>query len=241
MKMYQNLKNVAVFLFITSALLASSLSSCIKGPANANYTPPQAGLMVVQAIPDEPPVDIVINATEINQTPVTFGQNSGYLAVSPGSSLISFYVDATASAILSDTLNLNTNTAHSLFLANKVTSPQVFLLTDTLKQPSAGNAAIRFIDLSPDAPAVDLVQKGGAVLVAGRSFKGYSSFAPITGNANYTFEVHPAGTSTVLATTGPVRLLSGFVYTIWLQGLAAGTTTAGDQLSVSIINNAGFL
>lgn len=172
--------------------------------------------------------------------PVNYGQNSGYFSINAGSNAASFYNDATMKSILSDTISFNPNTTYSMFLANKPTKPEVFLLTDTISQPTAGNASIRFIDLSPDAPAVDLVIKGGAVLVSNRSYKGYSSFSPIPGNLFYTLEVHQAGTATVLATLSNVKLNSGFVYTIWFHGLAAGTT-ATDQLSVDIINNAYYL
>ena len=53
------------------------------------------------------------------------------------------------------------------------------------------------------------------------------------------FEVHQAGTSTVLATLAGIKLNSGFEYTIWLQGLAT-PTNSHDGLSANILTNAYY-
>ncbi|MFI5137150.1 MAG: DUF4397 domain-containing protein [Sphingobacteriales bacterium] len=216
------------------------LSSCMKTPVNTYYNSPEAAMSFIQASPDEVPLDLFISDFRVNQVPVNYGNNSGYFSINAGTNSVSLFADATRKSILSDTINFVKNTTYSVFLVNKVSQPQLFMLTDTLISPTAGNASLRFVNLSPDAQAVDLVVKSGATLVSNRSFKGFSSFAPITGNTYYTFEVHQAGTATVLATLSNVKIDAGYVYTIWFHGLAAGTT-ATDQLSVDIINNAYFL
>jgi len=99
-------------------------------------------------------------------------------------------------------------------------------------------AAIRFVDLSPDATSVDLAVNG-TVMVSHKSYKGFSSFLPVTGNTNYSFEVRQKGTSTVLASLSNVGLNNGGVYTIILTGLASGTTSA-DELAVYYVTNAQY-
>ena len=224
----------------TIGLPVLMLSSCLKTPVSQNYSTPVAAVMFTDASPDQVPLDLFINNFGVNQSPINYGQNTGYFGINAGTNSVSLYADATRKSILSDTINFVQNTTYSVFLVNKVSQPQIFMMTDTIISPSTGNASIRFVNLSPDAPAVDLVVKGGSTLVSNRSFKGFSSFAPITGNSFYTFEVHQAGTATVLATLSNVKINAGYVYTIWFHGLTAGTTAA-DQLSVDIINNAYFL
>jgi hypothetical protein len=233
-------KRILVSIF-SAGLLSLLLTSCVKSSnnINTNTNTPIAAVAFTQASPDENPLNIIINGTRINQFAFNYGDSSPYITLNAGKSAIVFSDNATAKAILTDTVNLVPNTNYSLFLINSTSNPGAFLLTDTLTKPTAGNAAIRFINLSPDAPAVDLVIKGGAVVVANKSYKGYSSFAPIPGNTA-TLEVHQAGTATVLATLGKVNFAPGYLYTIWFHGLAAGTT-ATDKLSVDIINNAYFL
>jgi hypothetical protein len=234
-----NTKTILTLICI-AGLFSLLLISCAKEPTNINTNPPVAAVSVTQATPDLAPINILIDNTQINQNTVNYGETSGYITLTTGTGSIVFYNAVNLKQILADTINFVQNTSYSAFLVNATTSkPAVFLLTDTLNKPAAGNAAIRFINLSPDAPAVDLVEKGGPVLVSNRSFEGYSSFAPIPGNTTYTFEVHQAGTSTVLASTN-VKLNPAFIYTIWFHGLAAGTTSA-DKLSVDVITNTYFI
>ncbi len=221
-------------------LLALILPSCSKPAVSTNISTPQAALNFVQACPDEAALDILINNTKVGQTAITYGQYTGYFALNAGSNIISFNNDANMQPILADSTSFDSNSIHTLFLTNTVSKPQVFALTDTLVAPTSGNASVRFVDVSPDAPAVDLVVKGGATLVSNRSFKGFSSFAPVPANMFYNFEVHKAGTTTVLATLNNVKVNPGFVYTVWFHGLANGTTANGDELSADFMINASF-
>lgn len=219
------------------ALFPLLFSSCAKTPVSTNTATSQAAVDYIQASPDEPAVNLFFNNTKFGITSLSYGQSTSYEAVNSGVNVAVFENAANSTTLLKDTLSFNANTFYSVFLANTPQHPEVFLLTDTLKQPATGAANIRFVNLSPDAPAVDLVVKGGAVLVPGRPYKAFSSFAPLTAGQAYTFEVHTAGTSTVLASLTNYNIQLGYTYTFWLYGLKAGTSTA-DQLSLDVIINA---
>jgi hypothetical protein len=239
MKIHKKKSKSLYALIYAMGLLAFLLSSCAKTPSNLVITPPYAGVTFIQASPDQPPLNLFIGGSKINLTFISYGQTLNNFTITPGKFLVSFSSDVTAQTILADSVNFRQNVFYSMFLANTVTQPQLFLLTDTIAKPTSGNANIRFVNVSPDAPAVDLVVKGGSVLVSNRSFKGFSSFAPIPGNIVYTIEVHQAGTSTVLASLPNINLNNGFVYTFWFHGLAAATTPT-DKLTLDVINNAFF-
>jgi hypothetical protein len=219
-------------------LLSVLFSSCLK-TNNNNYYPPVALVTFIQASPDEPLLDFYLDNNKINVNPVNYGDHFDYFRAYAGSRVANFYDHSSMSKILSNTIQLNQNTNYSLFLANKATQPEIVLLTDTINQPATGKATVRFVNLSPDAPAVDLVVQGGSTLVSNKGYKGYSSFMPLGGNTTYTFQVRQAGTNTVLATLLNVFLNNGSVYTIWFHGLSAATT-APDQLGASIYTNAYF-
>ena len=129
---------------------------------------------------------------------------------------------------------------YTAFLANTPAKAELFVLTDTLAQPAAGKTAIRFVNLSPDAPAVDLVIKNGPTMFTNKAYKGYSGFLPLTGNQTYTIEVHQAGTSTILAKAVDVQLTANNLYTVWFHGLSAGTAGT-DGLTVSVYLTAYYL
>jgi hypothetical protein len=237
MKNYKNISKTLLAAIGVAGLL--TFSSCQKNNNNQYYSPPAALLTVIQASPDEPPLDLLLDNNRVNYWPIAYGDNIDYFRAFTGKRNVNFYNHGTGSVILRDTIHLNQNTTYSLFMVNTAASPQILLLTDSLAKPSTGSAGIRFVNLSPDAPAVDLAVTGGAVLVPNKGFKGYSSFTNISGSASYNLEVRQAGTTTVLATLPNVTLNSSFVYTIWLHGLAASTNTT-DQLGIGVITNAFF-
>jgi hypothetical protein len=232
----------SLFVNIAVICIASFLfSSCAKDDISIDTAPvTQAAVTVFQASPDQPNLDIYLNKLKLNLTPVVYGSNTGYTAINSGLDTTVFKNSATGGTILSSNIPFTQNTANSLFLVGTTASPGVLLLTDTLAVPATGNASIRFVNVSPDAPAVDLVITGGATLVTNKAFKGFSSFQPITGNVIYNIEVHQAGTSTVLATLTNYKLNAGFLYTFWLRGLV-NSSSAADKLTIDIMNNAYYV
>jgi hypothetical protein len=235
MKTTRKLRSVLAGVGFVS-LLSITLFSCLKDN-NSYVTAPTALLMVVQGSPDAPAEDLYLNNNRVTTQAFNYGDRVGYFNAYIGSRKIILNNYGTQTLIASDTATLNVNVAYSMFLANTYTKPDFVLLKDTITQPASGKAAIRFVDVSPDAGAVDLIANS-SVLVSNKSYKGSSSFVPVAGDANYTFEVHKAGTATVLASLGSTAIKSGGVYTIWLHGLTAGSTTT--KLSVDVIANAFY-
>jgi len=226
------------------ALLIVLFASCRRDYLNPNNNnnnnnTPAALVTFFQASPDQPTLDFDLDANKVNAIGINFGDNIDYFRAFTGSRVANFYATGTSTKIFSSTVTLNANTYYTLILANKTTSPEVLLLTDTLTQPAAGNANIRFINLSPDAGNVDLVLQGSVTLVANKAYKGVSPFTGTAARTNVTLEVHKAGTSTVLASIPNVFLNSGSDYTIYLQGLATPTGTT-DKLAVGVVRNAFF-
>jgi hypothetical protein len=219
-------------------LLTVLLSSCLKDKNNYT-TPPTALLSVTNASPDAQPLNIVLDNNLVNNYPVAYGLGLDYFSAYTGKRTVSFYSSSTQQKIASDTITLKDNVVYSLFLANSISKPDLVLITDSLKNPAADKATIRFINVSANAPAADLAITEGAVLVANKPYKGYSSFEPVAGNASYSLEVRQAGTGTVLATVPKVTLQTGSVYTVWLHGDATSTNDA-TKLRADIIRNAVY-
>ena len=230
MKNYKNTSKKWLAGICAAGLLAISLSSCLKQNKNTNYNTPVALVTFIQASPDQPVLDFYLDNDKVNGNPLAFTDGIDYFNAYAGKRTAIFNNHSTSAKIFSDTVHLVANTPYSLFLTGKAAAPQIFLLTDSITKPDAGKATVRFINLSPDAAAVDLVD-GTTVLSANKSYKGFSSFIPVTGNTNHTFTVNQAGTSTVLATLSNMSLNAGFVYTIWFGGLATPTGTT-DKLSL---------
>jgi hypothetical protein len=213
-------------------LLAIIVSACVKNNNNnATVQTPAALLEVVDASPDAPSMDFYQNGNLINQSPVVYGGGISFFSAYAGKSSATFYQSGTSQKLASDSLNLVTNAIYTLFITNLIATPDFILLKDTIAQPASGMASIRFINLSPNAPAVDFLIKGSAALVTNKAYKGYSSFLAVTAKLNDTLEVVKTGTTTVLASLPVTEIQAGAVYTAGLQGLANGSGT--EVLSLS--------
>jgi len=218
-------------------VLSLLLSSCLKNNPSY-YNPPIALVSFFQASPDEPALDLYFNNNRVNWNPISYGSGLDYFNAYAGPRTVYFYIQNTMNKVYSDTLTLKPSGVYSLFLVNTPSTPGIVLLNDTINRPATNTASIRFVNLSPDAPAVDLALND-SVKVSNKIYKGVSSFIPVAGNKTYSFQVLQKGTTTVLASLNNVTLTNGYVYTIMLTGLSAGTTSA-DKLSVYYMNNAQF-
>ncbi len=220
-------------------VLCLLVSSCLKN-TNTPNPPPTALLTVIHASPNEPAVDFYLNGDRANNAPISYGTGVDYFSALAGQRTANFYNAGSFTPIVATApITLEQNLAYSLFLDSLGPKPGILLLTDTLVKPISGNAGVRFVDLSPDAPAVDLVIQGGATVTANKTFKGHSSFMPVTGQSNFTFQVLKHGTTTVLASLSNVSLTNGYLYTVMFEGLNA-STGPGDKLNLIMITNAYF-
>ncbi|HEX3383887.1 MAG TPA: DUF4397 domain-containing protein [Mucilaginibacter sp.] len=217
--------------------LAALLSSCLKS-STTDYAPPAELVSFFQASPDETSLDMYFNNNKVNLGPINYGTGLDYFRAYAGVRTINFYTYGVMSQVFSDTATIKANQVYSLFLTDKSNKPELVLLNDTIKQPRPNTASVRFVDLSPDAPNVDLVLSN-VVTVTNKTYKGYSSFLPVTGNSTYNIQVNQTGTSTVLATLSNVTFNSNKVYTIIFSGLVSGTTTA-DQPAIYYVTNAYY-
>jgi hypothetical protein len=213
------------------------LSSCLKDNT-VNYNPPAALVSFFQASPDETALDLYFNNNKVNLGPIAYGTGLDYFRAYAGLRTVNFYTYGVMDKVYSDTVTIKANNVYSLFLTNKPNQPEMVLLNDTINQPPANMATVRFVNLSPDAPNVDLVLNG-TTTVTNKPYKGFSSFLPVAGNAAYTIQVKQTGTSTVLATLSGVTLNTNLVYTVIFSGLVSGTTSA-DQPAIYYVTNAYY-
>lgn len=65
------------------------------------------------------------------------------------------------------TITVADDTPYTVAAINKLANIQPKVFVDDLKFPPVGNAQVRFVHLSPDAPAVDIAVKNGPTLFRG--------------------------------------------------------------------------
>lgn len=221
-------------------LIALSLgaAAALSFAACGDSTPAaQAKLAVIHASPDAPAVDLIVDGARAGAG-LAYTKNTGYLGLPSGTRNIIVNVAGTQTAVLSASQNVDANKSYSVFATGRATASPATLgllvVEDNLAAPAAGKAHVRFVHLSPDAPAVDIAVTGGPVLFPNRAFREFTAFTPVdAGTVN--LEVRVAGTQTVALPLPNVTLAAGKIYTVWAKGLLMGS--GAQALGAEIIVN----
>lgn len=221
------MKTTKLFLAVFVCALMLVVTSCKK---DLTY----AKVLVTHASPNGPGVDLLIDDSKINTSALNFPSNTGYLQVESGTRNIKVNVSGTTTSVIAADLSFDVDKSYSIFAIDSVAKISPLVLTDDLTAPAAGKAHVRFIHLSPNAPAVDVAVTGGSVLFGGKSFKDYTAFTPLDAGT-YNLEVRVAGTSTVALPLPGIVLEAGKIYTVFAKGFLGGT--GAQALGAQIIVN----
>ena len=208
------------------------LASCDE--TSSPFAPLQKGyVMTVHASPDAPAVDLLVDNV-IAGSNLAFPNNTGYLAVKKGTRNLKVNVAGTSTTVINANLPVTAGASYTVFAVDAVAKIAPLVISDNLAKPAAGKAHVRFVHLSPDAPAVDVAVAGGPVLFANKSFKEYTQFSPVAAGT-YDLEVRPAGSTTVVLPLNGITLEAGKIYTVFAKGFVGGT--GAQALGAQIIVN----
>jgi len=219
----------SLFLILIFTATLSLAIGCSEDNASTPTPTPQARVLVVHASPNAPGVDVLIDNQKVNQQPLTFPRNTGYLSVNAGTRNVKVNVAGTITTVINADLPLEGNRNYSVFAIDSVSKISALVTNDDLTAPAAGKAHVRFIHLSPNAPAVDVSlpeQAAGQGLFTNRAFNktitaAEQAFTPVdTGTVN--LEVRQAGTTNVVLPLPNVRLDAGKIYTVFAKGFLGG-------------------
>jgi hypothetical protein len=217
-----------------AVLAVVSTTGCGDDNNNPIAATPTARVMAVHASPDAPAVDLVVDGA-VAGTGLTFPNNTGYLTVNAGTRNVKVNVSSNGATVINADLPTAAGGNYSVFATGPVAGLEALVVPDDLTAPAAGKAHVRFIHLSPDAPAVDVAVTGGPVLFPNQSFRDYTAFTPVDAGS-YDLEVRPAGMSSVVLALPGVTLEAGRIYTVFAKGFLNGT---GPQAlgAQTIVNN----
>lgn len=224
------MKNRIILLatLLVSAILI--LPSC-KKEEDKTY----ANILVTHASPNAPGVDLLVDAKVVNTAALNFPNNTGYLAVESGTRNIKVNASGTTTTVINADLTFEKDKNYSIFAVDSLSKISAIVLTDDLTAPASGKAHVRFVHLSPNAPAVDVaVASSGTVVFGNKSFKEYTAFTPLDAGS-YNLDVRVAGTTTVALTLPTITLEAGKIYTVYAKGFLGGT--GAQALGAEIIVN----
>ncbi|WP_406686885.1 DUF4397 domain-containing protein [Rossellomorea vietnamensis] len=176
---------------------------------------------VLHAVPDAPNVDVYVNGNRVLRD-VAFKDVSDYLTLPAGKYHIDVYPAGTSvTTVISKKVKIDPGKIYTLAAVGTLNKMQLLPYLDEPTVPS-GETKVKFIHLSPDAPAVDIAVKGGDVIFPDISFKqatDYLGLMPMTVN----LEARVAGSKNSVLSVPNVKLSPNQAYTIVAVGLANGT------------------
>lgn len=212
------------------------LSSCNTDdgdsiPDNVAY------VSLYQASPNAPALDIEIDNRQLNTYPFDYADYTGYLRFFTGSRNFKF-TPANANNIVADTtLALGAGRAYSIFTVGEYDDLKVLKLEDNSDTPSNGNAKVRLVNLSPDAPTLQVTADGQTdPLFSDSNFMDASDFMELTA-AEYDLKVTSPDDNTIELNVPDIKFQNGYYYTIILRGYNTPPAGNSNTLSAQIIVN----
>lgn len=240
--MKECVKKINLNLFVgVFCFLALGLTSCNKDddtdvvePADISY------VSLYHFSPNAPAIDIFFDNRRVNYNPLRYSNFTSYLNFYSGERNMRVRPANASNVIIDTTLTLMQGQAYSLIYVNPLTSIRALLVKDSLVALAAGQAAVRFIHLSPDAPAVDVIRfaenETARPLFGNQAYLQASPFVLVESGVQ-SFEINTAGGVAPVLSVPDVNLLSGGVYTIIARGFATPPPGNNNTLSVQIIMN----
>jgi len=178
-------------------------------------------LRIVMVSPDAPPVDILIDGTQV-ATSLAYTNSTAYLAVNSGSRHIQALTVSNSTSVFDQTISITASANETLLLTGSVAKVQSLLLTDgTINTTiTTGEGDVRVVNASQTmGPADVYIVNAGTSLSGAKPVSSALAFGKATDYAlatigNYQVFMTQPGTTNVFLNTGPLALTQSQFQTV---------------------------
>jgi len=228
--------------FSTNAILSLGLlftlavSSCKKDD-DTETTTPETGtsfISVVNASPGLATYNFYMNDVKVNAAALPLGGTVPYAQVNAATYASKFTSASNTESLLTKSITLSSTGVYTYFLIGKVGELDGILVKDEIAGVGT-QVAVRLVNLSPDAPALDLVVKDGATVITNQFYKSVSSFVAMEPKT-YTLTVVDKSNGSVKATLTDVVLGAGKYYSVLVRGMVSPSQTEHPLAAQLIVN-----
>lgn len=181
--------------------------------------PENSYIRILNASPNSPAVDIYLDNKLMVQN-LAYTEFSKYMVVSPGDLNIKIYpAGQKIDPVLNITVNIPSGFTFNMAIIGLFPNISIYDIPEPSTPNKFNRACIRFINLSPNSPAIDLTLPDGTKIFNNIKYKDYSIYACIP-PGTYTLQIRLAGTNNILLTITNVQLMANKYYSLYLVGLA---------------------
>jgi hypothetical protein len=235
MKIFTQNKRINLYRLAAVSLfsIGTLLSSC---STKETPVPESASLMAVNTSPSPATFNAYINGGKITSSgALAFGGAIAYLRLNTGENTVKFTTASSTESLVTKKVILENKKIYSLFLIDKEAKLDFLVANDDVAAAPTTKALIRFINLSPDAPALDLAVKDGAALITDKAYKASSSFIEIEPK-KYIFQIKNKTATPVQAELAETEIKAGGIYTLLSIGLVT-PTGLDPKITAKLITN----
>ncbi len=201
-------------------LFLVALAQAEDQPGRRQATDSSANVMFFQASPDAPAVDLYAGDKRVKDE-VGLGEMTGYQKVRPGLTEVKVKATKGDTTLVPAQVNLRSDTSYSMFVVDSASNASLLVVQDNLRRPPAGKALARFVNLSPDSPALTVATERGKLLFRDKEFRQYTDFEPLE-PGTYSLQLRLAGTDSVMVKVAETTIEANKIYTIIARGFLKG-------------------
>ena len=188
--------------------------------------------------PNTPNLDIYIDGKKAVSN-LIYGSLAGYAALQSGLHKIDAHLAGqTTNPILSTTATLTGDNFITMSIAGVLPNLQYRIYKDKAESIPANESYIRFVHLSSNTPAVDIVVEAGETLFNSITFGRTEQYKKVNPGI-YKLQVRASGTPNVVLALPQLTFEGGKAYTLYAMGVMGGSPplsvvvlTDGRQMSV---------
>lgn len=216
--------NPGKFLILAAALIAALAAAFVSLAPRGAAAADTGRVRVMHASPDAPAVDIFVDGAKA-VTALAFPSNTPYVSLPAGGHTVEVFVspsDGSGDPVLSAILDVQAGKDYTVLavgtLAGGTLGLEVF--EDNNATPAAGNAHVRLIHASPDAPPVKVAVAGtDTYIFTGVAFRAFGPYTPVPAGT-YDLDVQLNSTGDSVLAINDLALTARTVYTVVAVGLA---------------------
>ncbi|SHH93067.1 protein of unknown function [Sporobacter termitidis DSM 10068] len=190
---------------------------------------PPSYTRILHAAPDMPPVDVYVNGNPVAMN-LAYKQTAGYFTVSPCTYHIKIFPSGKKYGecpIAEACFEICAKTATTFAFLGDCRCGTGLLGIQEIFDPCRRlrercKAYVRFINLSPNSPPLDVAIVGGTRLFRNVPYTTHTKYTPVD-PGTYVFQLRPAGSRQQGVASAPVTLERGTTSTVYALGNVGGT------------------
>lgn len=174
-------------------------------------------IRIFHASPNAPHVDVVANGGLIAKN-LSYSNFTSYLKVVPGNYNIKVYPTGNmTNPVLTTNIRISPQSISTLVVGDNLSDLKLFVVPDDTRSVIPNKALVRFANLSPKAPSMDVDLASGIPLFKDVNFGEYTNYVELPPNV-YHFYIKPKNGNFTILSVPNANLKAGKAYTIYAIG-----------------------